>query len=604
MHFAENITIITAMHTSNPIFPKTLVGFYKRNFFRYCGTYWLLWTGMIWFNNITFRSMPPLYTKWFIEILEKFGATKMLFPKFMAFAIMIITIISITHIVFTFAVRLRDKIIPRSADLVSRDLYRYVYNQTIDFYTRTMPGKTANQITLISGILHRTYSDIFGTLFSTAIIFFLNMGLIFKIDKRVALVLFCGIVIRFIWTLSRRRPFSKKIRIASEAQSTLNGKLLDGLSNFVIVKLFAGAYREEMSVDKTRKDHINAMDKMRFQQRLFFITPWYFDGFFTTLAMFFIAIAFAKGGMGIADAMFILTAYTMLSGLIWDVVYSLPDILDSYNMAAEAYQKLICPIKIKDAKNAKDLRISKGAIEIKNLSFRYGRRKVLDNLSLSISPGEKVGLVGVSGAGKTTLVNLIMRMYDPDHGAVMIDGQDLRTVTLDSLRENIAFIPQEPSLFNRTLAENISYGRMDVTMPEIKNAAQHASADEFINKAAHKYGTLVGDRGIKLSGGQKQRVAIARAFLKNAPILILDEATSALDSETESVVQKSISEISSGRTTIAIAHRLSTLRRMDRLIVMDRGRIIESGTHKELVKKTGGVYARLWKMHSEYFIKK
>jgi ATP-binding cassette subfamily B multidrug efflux pump len=280
----------------------------------------------------------------------------------------------------------------------------------------------------------------------------------------------------------------------------------------------------------------------------------------------------------------------------------IPKILDSWASANQAYRELVQPILVVDIPNAPKSNIKNGKIELKNISFKYNKRKVLDDLSLTISPGEKVGLVGSSGAGKTTLVNLLMRFYDPGKGAIYIDGQNIAEVTQDSLRENIAFIPQEPTMFNRTLRENIGYGKSDATDKEIRRAARSASADGFIMEAPKKYDSMVGDRGIKLSGGQRQRIAIARAFLKDAPILILDEATSALDSETEAAIQKSFEELSRGRTTIAIAHRLSTLRNMDRIVVMDKGKIVESGTHAQLLRKKGGIYAKLWKMQSGGFV--
>jgi ABC-type multidrug transport system fused ATPase/permease subunit len=225
----------------------------------------------------------------------------------------------------------------------------------------------------------------------------------------------------------------------------------------------------------------------------------------------------------------------------------------------------------------------------------------LKDFDLHIKSGEKVGLVGLSGAGKTTLVNLIMRMYDPTSGQINIDGQNIKHVTQDSLRQNIAFIPQDSTMFNRTLRENIAYGRPNASEKEIISAAKKASAHTFICNANDGYNTLVGDRGIKLSGGQRQRIAIARAFLKDSPILILDEATAALDSETENAIQKSFMQLSMNRTTLVIAHRLSTLKNMDRIIVLDHGKIVESGTHEQLLRNKK-IYSRLWKMQSGGFI--
>ena len=226
---------------------------------------------------------------------------------------------------------------------------------------------------------------------------------------------------------------------------------------------------------------------------------------------------------------------------------------------------------------------------------------VLKDVTFTVNPGERVGIVGLSGAGKTTLVNLIMRFYDCVSGAIYIDGTDIKKVTQKSLHQNIAFIPQDTTMFNRTIRENIAYGRIGASDEDIFKAAHNAAADDFILTAPKKYDTIVGDRGIKLSGGQRQRISIARAFLKDAPILVLDEATSALDSETEDAIQKSFATLSKNRTTIVIAHRLSTLRNMDKLIVLDKGRIVETGTHKQLLSKNG-IYAKLWKMQSGGFI--
>ncbi len=210
-------------------------------------------------------------------------------------------------------------------------------------------------------------------------------------------------------------------------------------------------------------------------------------------------------------------------------------------------------------------------------------------------------MVGPSGAGKSTLVHLLMRFYDPTRGEILIDGQNIRNVTQDSLRRSIAFIPQEPTLFNRTIRENIEYGKPGASIRQIHDASRRAAAHDFIMGTEKKYDSMVGDRGIKLSGGQKQRIAIARAFLKNAPILVLDEATSALDSETEIAIQKSFDELARGRTTLAIAHRLSTLRNMDKIVVLNDGNVVEYGTHGQLLRRRGE-YARLWKMQSGGFL--
>jgi ATP-binding cassette, subfamily B, bacterial len=254
------------------------------------------------------------------------------------------------------------------------------------------------------------------------------------------------------------------------------------------------------------------------------------------------------------------------------------------------------PLGIDDRPGAKPIRIGAGAIRFENVTFRYGSHPtpLYRDFSVDIRPGERVGLVGHSGSGKTTFVKLIQRLYDVNDGAVTIDGVDIATVQQASLRSQIAIVQQEPILFHRTLAENIAYGRPEASRAEIVEAARQANAHDFISNLPKGYETLVGERGVKLSGGERQRVAIARAFLANAPILILDEATSSLDSESEVMIQEAMERLMVGRTTLVIAHRLSTVRKLDRLLVFDKGRIVEEGNHEALIRLGGGIYRRLF----------
>jgi ABC-type multidrug transport system fused ATPase/permease subunit len=319
---------------------------------------------------------------------------------------------------------------------------------------------------------------------------------------------------------------------------------------------------------------------------------------FIRLGMFLFCIRlFAMDKIVLAEFAFIISAF----GRFGERFYSLGKIIktngDLLAGAKQAWKEIMVPQKITDKARAKNLRITRGALEMRGISFRYHSNWIVHDLSIKIRAREKVGIVGTSGAGKTTLSHLLLRLFDVDKGGIFIDGQNIKNVKQDSLRAQIAFVPQDPVLFNRTLAENIAYARPDADKGEIEKAAKLANIHDFIMTTEKGYDTIVGNRGIKLSGGQRQRVAIARAILKNSKILILDEATSALDSETEALIQKSFGELMKKRTTIAIAHRLSTLRKMDRIIVMDNGVIAEQGTHAELLKKAG-IYAKLWKMQS------
>jgi ATP-binding cassette subfamily B protein len=258
------------------------------------------------------------------------------------------------------------------------------------------------------------------------------------------------------------------------------------------------------------------------------------------------------------------------------------------------------PFDVPDAPNAKPLRIERGAVRFEHVTFRYQSRNqpLFRDLNVAIRPGERVGLVGHSGSGKTTFVKLIQRLYDVSDGRVLIDDQNVSEATQESLRSQIAIVQQEPILFHRSLAENIAYARPDATMAQIERAARLANAHEFIEQLPRGYQTLVGERGVKLSGGERQRVALARAFLADAPILILDEATSSLDSESEALIQQAIERLLAGRTSIIIAHRLSTVRTLDRILVFDNGRIIEEGTHESLLRQAHGQYRRLFDRQS------
>lgn len=258
---------------------------------------------------------------------------------------------------------------------------------------------------------------------------------------------------------------------------------------------------------------------------------------------------------------------------------------------------------VKDIADAKALKVEKGEIDFENIHFKHADAKeaIFNNFSLSIKPGERVGLVGISGSGKTTLTKLLLRFADVDEGEIKVDGQNISEVQQISLRENIAYVPQETSLFHRTIAENIAYAKPDASRKEIVRAAKLANAHDFIMSLPDGYETLVGERGIKLSGGQRQRIAIARAILKDAPILVLDEATSALDSESEALIQDALEKLMKGRTSIVVAHRLSTIASMDNIVVLEGGKIIEQGTHHQLIKK-GGAYDKLWSRQSGAFL--
>ncbi|HNY25562.1 MAG TPA: ABC transporter ATP-binding protein [Alphaproteobacteria bacterium] len=550
------------------------------------------------FNGV----LTPLLNKWFVALFEKSLPAG---TDFVSFAIP--TIITITAILITQTIlgTLRNVTFahwtPKVRNNMSQAMTDYVNGQSMRFYIKRMPGKINSQINYVVNSFNVVDDMI--KIFVIVLVVLFNIGMILNIDKWVAILLGVAFLLRFMYGVSRIRPMNVASKVASESSSVLSGKIVDSISNFSIVKLFSGSKIEKSYMEPVRTKVIRDSIHSSFMQRLFWVPQVFLWDIMFGITMFLCAKLYMSGHIKVSEIVFTVSIYTTVMEYIDGMVEQIPNLVDVKASAQQAYEELIEPIEIRDSHNATDLHIKKGVIEIRNVSFSYGKRKVLDDLSLIIKPGEKVGIVGSSGAGKTTIVNLLMRFYDPSRGAIFIDGQNIKKVKQDSLRNNITFIPQEPSLFNRTLFENIAYGKHNATLKEVRCAAKQAIADDFIMKTSKKYESMVGDRGTRLSGGQRQRVVIARAFLKNAPILMLDEATSALDSETEAVIQKSFEELSKGRTTIAIAHRLSTLRNMDRIIVLDKGKIAESGKHSSLIKKRKGIYAKLWKMQSGGFIK-
>jgi len=392
-------------------------------------------------------------------------------------------------------------------------------------------------------------------------------------------------------------------RQKAETDSEITGRLADTITNSVNLKLFGGLAKEQSAFRAlTQKLYKISLKTWNLGNSLNAIQSLFLTGL--ELVVLYLAIKLWERGMlTIGDFALIQTYLISIFYKIWDVSRSIRKIFESLADAEEMTQVLTGQPEIRDRKNASSLRANNGRIEFQNVDFGYHQDlEVLSRFSLTVSPGERVALVGPSGGGKSTIVKLLLRFYDLQGGRVLIDGQDIATVTQDSLREAIALVPQEPILFHRSLFENIRYARERASDGEIIKAAKLAHAHEFISKFPDGYDTFVGERGVKLSGGERQRVAIARAILKNAPILVLDEATSSLDSESEYLIQDALRNLMKGRTTIVIAHRLSTIMQMDRIVVIENGRILEEGKHKELVKAKEGTYQRLWNIQAGGFM--
>lgn len=374
----------------------------------------------------------------------------------------------------------------------------------------------------------------------------------------------------------------------------ITGKMVDVFSNILSVRLFARNNTERLSLSTTCKEATLIEQKIGWVYFLIFCIYGFSYVIMQAFSLYFLIKGRQQGTITVGDFALVMGINTTIVGFLWYLTQNLARFIRLWGKITEGLQVILVIPEIQDKSDAQPLIVQKGEIKFDKVHFQYkGTESIFQNKSITIKPGQKVGLVGYSGGGKSTFVNLILRLYDVTSGKILIDGQDIRDVTQDSLRENIGMIPQDPSLFHRTLMENIRYGKVDASDNEVIEAAKRAHAHEFISKLPQSYDSLVGERGVKLSGGQRQRIAIARAILKNAPILILDEATSQLDSITESNIQESLWELMQNKTTIVIAHRLSTLLHMDRILVFNQGKIIEDGTHLKLLDKNG-MYKTLW----------
>lgn len=414
-----------------------------------------------------------------------------------------------------------------------------------------------------------------------------GMGLLLAAASAVYIAISVALATRYVAPAAR----------LSNAQDTrLGGSLADSITCNAVVKAFGAEAREDARVDwilhkwtaRTYRTWMRFTNSSTYQGGLLLALR--------TLIAVYAVLLWRRGAASAGDVTFVLTSYFVVHGYLRDVGQHVANLQRSANEMEEMVRLGSEPLGIEDRPLAAALQVTQGLIVFENVTFRYRSHAegLFQGLSLTIRAGERIGLVGHSGSGKSTFVKLLHRLYDVDEGCIRIDGQDIASVTQTSLRRQLALVAQEPILFHRSLAENIAYGRPDATPREIKEAARLANADEFISRQPAGYATLVGERGIKLSGGERQRIALARAFLANAPVLVLDEATSSLDAESEAAIQEATSRLMEGRTAIVIAHRLSTVRILDRILVFEHGRIVEEGRHNELAARPGGIYRRLF----------
>jgi len=548
--------------------------------------------------------ITPLYYKQFINLMASSGLTDSAVQSLLT----IVLIIALLKLANHFFRRLNNFVLNVFESKVIAELndfcFAEMHKRSFNFFNNNFVGSLTKKVKWFVGafeaIIDRFVWNIMPLLVSVVVIIYVLWGVSRNMAIGLSVWLIVFIAINWIFTV-----FKMKYDLArSELETKSTGILADTITNNSNVKLFNG-YKGEI------KSYSKANDDLRRARRWSWDLGTIFDSVQGVLAlilefsiMIYAVMLWRKGLFTLGDFALIQSYLSTIMDKIWDFGSIIRWTYQNLADAEEMTVVLETPPDILDAPDAKTLEVKRGEIEYKKVGFNYNEtRSILKNFNLLIPARQRLAIIGPSGAGKTTVVKLLFRMHDLTSGKIMIDGQDISHVTQDSLWRNVSLVPQDPLLFHRTLKENIKYGKPDATDEEVVKAAKAAHCHEFIGRLSDGYDTYVGERGIKLSGGERQRVAIARAILKNAPILVLDEATSSLDSESELLIQDALDKLMKEKTVIVIAHRLSTIRKMDRIITVDDGRVIEDGSHEELLKKKDGVYHKLWQLQAGGFIK-
>jgi ATP-binding cassette subfamily B protein len=485
---------------------------------------------------------------------------------------------------------------------VRNSLYRYLQSHSQRYFMGNFAGSLANRIAEVSmGVNHSLWTVLFD-FWPVTVTLVVSLVLLGQVNAWLAIVLgvwTAGYVVVSYLLAMRCREYAKAF---AAARSAVSGKIVDAVTNVMSSKLFA-----RMEHERSYLSHYLDQEVKAARRTFWFMERMRWFQFVATLTLQVGMIGYAadlwlQGGISVGSFAMVASLLLLVINDVRNLSRRFLEFFEYVGNITDGVGVIIRPHEVTDSADARELVVTTGAIQFEDVEFAYpGGMEVFRGLTLTIRPGQRVGLVGFSGSGKSTFVNLILRLYDIQGGRILIDGQDIREVTQDSLRRAIAMISQDPMLFHRSLLENVRYGRLDATDQEVQEAAQQAHAHEFIVSLPEGYNSLVGERGVRLSGGQRQRIAIARAILKNAPIFFMDEATSSLDSVTERHIQDSIEDLMRGRTAIVIAHRLSTISHLDRIVVFHHGEVVEDGTHAELLTR-GGHYARLWSMQAGGFL--
>ncbi len=547
---------------------------------------------------------------WVVDALETSCPATLLADHFWLLAgLLALTLVVRSAVLLAGALFEEQVIVPSFYNRIRWQSYRRLMEQPYTFFQNDFAGRIAQKVIQVGEATGDFIVTLLQTFWSFVTFVLLSVAILGAIDPLMALVLFVW-ALGYVWIVVRLLPQIRKWgRASADARSVVSGRIVDSFTNILSVKLFDSFRNEDAYVREGFRENVATVRKLTRALTGVRTAVNVLNGLMISAVGVLAIQAWQTGSISsgaVATALGLTLRLNQMSG--W-MMFNINGLVRNYGTVQDAVATVAVPPTLLDRPNAAELQVTRGAIRFEGVSFHYGKGSgVIDRLSLSIRPGEKVGLVGRSGAGKTTLVNLLLRLYDIEGGRITIDGQDIAGVTQGSLRARIGVVTQDTSLLHRSIRDNIAYGRPDADDAAIAAAARQANALDFIRSLKDQrdrsgFDAHVGERGIKLSGGQRQRIAIARVLLKNAPILVLDEATAALDSEVEAAIQENLATMMQNKTVVAIAHRLSTIASLDRLVVLDAGRIVEEGTHAALIARRG-LYASLWERQSGGFLAK
>ncbi|MBX9804419.1 MAG: ABC transporter ATP-binding protein/permease [Alphaproteobacteria bacterium] len=577
----------------NKEFPHSVLKFiihflrpYSRHFFG------IIFISILW---AAIRTIEPYIMKVVLDILEKSSTQyENLFYQLKTPMIIFILIRVFMNFMSRFHDYLWLKMMPNFNKNIVMRMTKYVQKHSLAYFQHHFGGSLISKISMIADtsetILNEFVYEFIFPLFSICIIT-VTMGFVSPKFALILIIWACIFVgISFFLSL-RVQILSKEL---SEKSTTLIGKLIDSITNILAVRLFARRNYEIKVLESVAQEKVKKAEELGWNDLKRNAVMDIMSNFLIVILIYYLIVERQKGNISLGDFALILTLSLSVLDIVWEITHHYLKFVENFGKCSQALNTIVVPHAIKNNPTARPLIVKKGSIEFRDVSFTSDKgNPILRNINLKIAGKEKVGIVGQSGSGKTTLLNLLVRLMDVNNGYILVDGQDVKSVTQESLHQNITFIPQDPMLFHRTILENIQYGNLHASEEAIKDAARKSFAEGFINSFPKGFQTLVGERGSILSGGQRQRLAIARSILKNSKILLLDEATSALDSETEHYIQESLKDLMKDKTVLVVAHRLSTLQQMDRIIVLNNGMIVEEGTHRSLLIK-GGYYAKFW----------